>query len=281
MKKIIFLDIDGTLYSTKIGKIPNSAEQAIQLARKNGHKVFLCTGRALSEIQKYLNYEIDGFILGAGGMVYADGKRIYDHPIPKEDVTRIKRTILKNDLGYCLEGAAGSYCSKVGYEYLLKYFSGGETNREKQVELCMENGTYPETFGSEDNDHIYKICAFGPAWNPLFPKLEKYLEKPFILTKSVEHTDQQLCIGEVTNGSVTKGTAIEKILDYYNLQSFNAIGIGDSANDIPMFKVCGTSVAMGNAAEEAKKEADYITTDILDDGIWNAFVHFGLIEDQK
>lgn len=40
MKKIIFLDIDGTLYSTKIGRIPDSAEKAIQLARKNGHKIF-------------------------------------------------------------------------------------------------------------------------------------------------------------------------------------------------------------------------------------------------
>ena len=84
--------------------------------------------------------------------------------------------------------------------------------------------------------------------------------------------------GEVTNGNVTKGTAILKVLDHYNEESFNAIGIGDNANDIPMFKVCGTSVAMGNAAEEAKTHADYVTTDILDDGIWNAFLYYGLIE---
>lgn len=281
MRKIIFLDIDGTLYSTKIGRIPDSAEEAIQQARKNGHKIFLCTGRALSEVQKYLNYEVDGFILGAGGMVYADGKRIYDYPIAKEDVTRIKKTILKAGLGYCLEGAAGSYCSKVGYEYLLKYFSGGVTDRKRQVELCMENGTYPESFGSEENDHIYKICAYGPSWNPLYPKLEAMLEKPFILTKSVDHPDEQLCIGEVTNKMVNKGSAIQKVLDHYNEESFNAIGIGDSANDIPMFQVCGTSVAMGNGAEEAKKIADYVTTDILDDGIKNAFLHYGLIGEKE
>ena len=138
----------------------------------------------------------------------------------------------------------------------------------------MENGTYPESFGSEENDSIYKICAYGPSWLPLYPKLAELLEKPFVLTKSVEN----LCIGEVTNGSVTKGTAILKVLDHYNEESFNAIGIGDSANDIPMFQVCGTSVAMGNAAEEAKTHADYVTTDILEDGIWNAFVYYGLIE---
>ena len=142
----------------------------------------------------------------------------------------------------------------------------------------MENGTYPESFGSEENDSIYKICAYGPSWLPLYPKLAELLEKPFVLTKSVEHPEENLCIGEVTNGNVTKGTAILKVLDHYNEESFNAIGIGDSANDIPMFQVCGTSVAMGNAAEEAKAHADYVTTDILDNGIWNAFVYYGLIE---
>lgn len=276
-RKLIFLDIDGTLYSTKTGSIPSSAQKAIQLARKNGHKIFLCTGRALSEVQKYLNYKIDGFILGAGGMVYADGKQIYNHPIAQEDVTRIKKRILKSGLGYCLEGAAGSYCSKGAYEKLLIYFSGGETDRNKQIELCLENGTYPETFEAEEVDQIYKICAYGDAWDNKYKDLESMLEKPFILTLAVNHPDENLCIAEVTNSKVNKGNAIEKILEHYNEESFNAIGVGDSANDIPMFEVCGTSIAMGNAADEAKEKADYITTDILDDGIYNAFKHFELI----
>lgn len=276
-RKLIFLDIDGTLYSTKTGSIPSSAEKAIQLARKNGHKVFLCTGRALSEVQKYLNYDIDGFILGAGGMVYADGKQIYNHPIDRENVTRIKKRILKSGLGYCLEGAAGSYCSPIAYEKLLKYFSGGETDRNKQIQLCMENGTYPETFEAEEVDSIYKICAYGDAFDEKYKKLESLLEKPFILTLAVDHPDENLCIAEVTNKDVNKGKAIEKILEHYNEESFNAIGIGDSANDIPMFKVCGIAIAMGNGAPEAKEAADYVTTDILDDGIYNAFKYYGLI----
>lgn len=277
MRKYIFLDIDGTLYSTKIGKIPSSAKKAIELARKNGHKIFLCTGRSLAEVQKYLNYEVDGFILGAGGMVYADGKRIYDHPIEKANVTRIKKTILSCGLGYCMEGSAGAYCSPVGYEYLLRYFSGGETDREKQIALCMENGTYPEEFGSEENDHIYKICAYGPEWMPKYEELRKKLEKPFILTKALELKEEKLCIGEVTNADVNKGVGIQKVLEHYDAENFNAIGIGDSANDIPMFKAVGISVAMGNGQDEIKAMADFVTKDILDDGIQYAFEHFELI----
>lgn len=279
MRKYIFLDIDGTLFSTAIGKIPESAVEAMELARKNGHKLFLCTGRSLAEVVKYLNTDVDGFILGAGSMVYVEGKRIYDHPIDHCSISRIKRTVKAAGLGYSLEGTAGAYCSPEGYESLLQYFSGGETDRQKQIEKCMENCTYPETFGSEENDSIYKVCAFGKSWKPLYPKLEKKLESPFILTKVLDLPD--FVIGEITDGNISKGNGIEKILEHYEAEEFDAIGVGDSANDIPMFRKCGTSIAMGNSTSETKEAATYITTDILKDGIWNAFVHFGLIKGEE
>ena len=52
VKKYVFLDIDGTLYSPQIGKIPDSAMDAIRQARANGSKVFLCTGRSLAGCSK-------------------------------------------------------------------------------------------------------------------------------------------------------------------------------------------------------------------------------------
>ena len=45
MGKIIFLDIDGTLTLPGSNFPPESALEAVRLARKNGHKVLLCTGR--------------------------------------------------------------------------------------------------------------------------------------------------------------------------------------------------------------------------------------------
>ena len=44
-----------------------------------------------------------------------------------------------------------------------------------------------------------------------------------------------------------------------------------------MIEACGTGIAMGNAFEHVKEKADFVTTDILDDGIWNAFRHIGVI----
>ena len=277
--RYIFLDIDGTLYSNALGAIPDSAEDALKKARKNGHKIFLCTGRSLAENSKYLNYDVDGFILGAGSMIYAGGKRIYDHPIVTRDITRIKKAIQKAGLGYSLEGGAGVYCDEKGYESLLWYFSGGAADRQTRIERAMNNCVYPEKFGSEDSDKIYKICAFGKAFDPGYEVLKENLEAPYILTKSLELVQDDYGCGEVTDGRITKGTAIAHVLAYYNAESFDAIGIGDSGNDIPMLKACGIGIAMGNGQQECKDAADYVTGDILDDGIRNAFLHFGLIDE--
>lgn len=279
--KYIFLDVDGTLYSPKLGEIPESALEALDLARKEGHKIFLCTGRSLAEVSRYLNEDVDGFILGAGAMIYADGKRIYDHPIPSADVTRIKKMIRKHNLGYCLEGGAGAYCDEKGYESLLWYFSGGETDRDIRIQKAMANGTYPEKFGSEEDDSIYKICAYGTQWAPDYVALGEDLESPYILTNVCEMKDEHFCIGEITNKEIDKSTGVGHVLEHYNAETFQAYGFGDSANDLPMMNVCGHSVAMGNGTDEIKAVADYVTTDILEHGIWNAFVHYGLIKGEK
>ena len=49
-KKIIFADIDGTLFDHETGKIPASACEALRQARENGHRIFLCTGRPRPDI---------------------------------------------------------------------------------------------------------------------------------------------------------------------------------------------------------------------------------------
>ena len=56
------------------------------------------------------------------------------------------------------------------------------------------------------------------------------------------------------------------------------MAFGDGENDIDMIRYAGIGVAMGNGIKNLKSAADYITTDIDDDGIENALKHFGLIE---
>ena len=52
-RKIIFLDVDGTLVDCE-GKLPDSAARAVRQARENGHRVYICTGRSRAEVYPYL-----------------------------------------------------------------------------------------------------------------------------------------------------------------------------------------------------------------------------------
>ena len=254
MTKYIFLDIDGTLYSPTTNETPESALRAIHKARQNGHKIFLCTGRSLAEIVTYLEYDIDGYILAAGAKVYADRKCIYDSPIPKDELKYLKDMINGMKLGYGLEGNAGAYGNELGYEFLLKYFS-------------LPNAS----------DEIYKICIYSEDGHE-FDQLEKALHSQYILTRVIEDPIKKFYGAEITNKDINKGTGIEKVLEHFCADRSDAIGIGDSGNDISMLSYCGTSVAMGNGSESVKMIADYVTKDILDDGIYHAFKHFGLID---
>ncbi|MDO4757081.1 MAG: HAD hydrolase family protein, partial [Parabacteroides sp.] len=55
------------------------------------------------------------------------------------------------------------------------------------------------------------------------------------------------------------------------------MALGDGGNDIPMLQEAGIGIAMGNASNEVKSYADYVTDHIDNDGLCKAFKHFGLI----
>ena len=74
-----------------------------------------------------------------------------------------------------------------------------------------------------------------------------------------------------------KANGIQKILEFYGMTREEIIAFGDSDNDMDMLEFAGIGVAMGNAEESVKAVADYITTDIDEDGIWNACRHWELI----
>ena len=68
-KKLIFVDIDGTLTPAGTNVPPDSALTAIRRAQAAGHKVFLCTGRNYAMLEPVLGYGFDGMVASAGGYV--------------------------------------------------------------------------------------------------------------------------------------------------------------------------------------------------------------------
>ena len=83
--------------------------------------------------------------------------------------------------------------------------------------------------------------------------------------------------GELMVPGIHKAVAIETLLDHLGLSKEGTLAIGDGLNDIEMFDFCETGIAMGNAKEDLKKIADYVTDSVSDDGLFKAFKAFGLI----
>ena len=89
MPKVIFLDVDGIL-TNYMNVIPDSAKCAIRQARRNGHKVFICTGRSKAEIpEEIINIGLDGMILGNGSYVEADRQVIMHQLVTKQQCQHI------------------------------------------------------------------------------------------------------------------------------------------------------------------------------------------------
>jgi len=272
--KYIFLDVDGTLFSNQLNAVPPSALLAIQQARTLGHKIFLCTGRGLAQCSAYLNYSVDGFIFAAGAMVYVKDQLIYDNFLSKEEEFHIKELCKKHHLGYAIEGQAGAYCESQGFHIAMVYFSKDNVTEEEKKQNAIKNGFYPECYEAQEE----RACKFSvyTKHGGSFLSFQEELPTNFVLTPTFYGTDNSDG-ADVTKQGISKATGIQKILEYYGAEPKDSIGIGDSKNDLSMIGYCGYSIAMGNGDESIKEKADWVTSDILEDGIYNAFKHVGVI----
>ena len=77
--------------------------------------------------------------------------------------------------------------------------------------------------------------------------------------------------------TISKATGIQKVLDHYHLDQDDTYAFGDGENDLEMIEFCRVGVAMGNACDELKEIAEYVTDSVNDDGIYHAFKHYHLI----
>ena len=82
---------------------------------------------------------------------------------------------------------------------------------------------------------------------------------------------------DVTARGADKGEGIMAMAIHMGLDPRYTMAFGDGGNDSSMIRKAGIGVAMGNALDSLKQEADYITTSVDEDGILNALQHFNLI----
>ena len=75
---------------------------------------------------------------------------------------------------------------------------------------------------------------------------------------------------DVTSPTANKGVVIERLARYIEIPLDRIAAIGDQPNDVLMFERAGLSIAMGNASDEVKRRAAFVTTSFADEGFANA-----------
>lgn len=276
-KSIIFLDVDGTLVNDN-GIVSNSAEVAIKEARKNGHLIFLSTGRSKAELFDHImDIGFDGIIAAAGGYIELNNKTIMHKKFKEEEVKEIVEYFNEKGIDFYLEANGGLFASKGCKEHLIKILFD-ENQSEKQKEE-LEKGMKPfiECLINGENlyrDDINKISFLGSN-NDINEIIAKFSEKFNIIPSTVPMFGDNS--GEVSLKGIHKANAIEVLLEHLGVPNENTYAYGDGINDKEMLEFVNIGVAMGNAKEELKAIADDITDIHDNDGIYNSFKKYGLI----
>lgn len=107
--------------------------------------------------------------------------------------------------------------------------------------------------------------------------LDSKVEFPDLIANTWGGKGEVALYGDLGPTGITKRHAIEVLMEHLGADFKDTISFGDAKIDLSMFECCAYNVAMGNGGPEIKEAADYITTDVNDDGLYNAFKHLGLI----
>lgn len=255
--RAIFLDFDGTVFSHVTDSIPLSTIESVRTLRNNGIRVFLCTGRAVAEMPAFdlSDLPLDARILSNGQVILDEnGKIVHDRKI--EGILKDRILSLFN------EKSIPMYMITIDDIYL---------NMVNQKVLDVQNAVssgIPRIKEYEGED-IYMASAFFSS------EAEKERLRDF--EDLAEITWWHEGAVDIVPKGISKINGIDEILKRYQIDRSQTMAIGDGHNDISMIEYCALGIAMGNSMRELKEHADYVTDDIDEDGVYNAFVHYGLL----
>lgn len=259
---VIFFDIDGTLVDEQSQVIPPSTIEAIAALRQAGHTPIINTGRPYSHIDPRVRaMPFAGWVCSGGMEVFVNGtwlqKLHMSQQLSREVIQAVRacrmQVIFEVEGGFLLDGEL-STCPRVVHEttqMLDKGFSVWQTSEISDPVIIKF-----VTFDGPDSRRAEFVAQMQPHF---------------------------LCIDrgngmmEFVQKGCSKAAGMELMLRHLGAVKEDTFAIGDSTNDVTMFRIAGHAICMGNGMEEAKKEAEFVTDTVLNDGIEKALRHYGLI----
>lgn len=198
----------------------------------------------------------DGYVTMNGSQVIINSDIIYSYAIPEEVVDALIKFAKRLKFGLTLIEEKEGHINMIDERVIMAHEKYG--TRFPQ----------PRTFPDHYDRTIYQAIAFCDEF-------DESLFLPHLKDCKTARWDKYAV--DIMPKDSDKWRGVEAALKYMKIDKSECLCIGDAINDIEMISEAGIGVAMGNALDEAKKAADYITDDIDNDGFAKAMLHFGLI----
>ncbi len=259
INQLLCFDVDGTLRDNVHHQVSQSTYKALKLLKQKGYKLVISSGRGIDSLRGTGLMDLiewDGFVCNNGQVVLnAKEEEIFHASMKKEAVIHL---IEKAD--------------ELGYAVVLKSHPRIITREPDEFVYESQrffNNIIPEV-GEYKGQDVDAMIVYGPLG---------YDYAPFQDIDGIDVLPGESTYADITIQGVTKATGIQKLLNLYGMEGY--IAFGDSLNDVEMFKYADISIAMGQGNQILKDMATFITTSIDNDGIFNACLHFHLIDEVK
>ncbi len=265
--KAVLCDVDGTLLNDK-KEITEATKAAINGLQQKGIYFTVCSGRVapmLSVMTNSLN--IKGPVVSVnGGLIVEGSKPLFQKRLDKTKAKEIFDFCVKENLDCGAIVSTGGHFTKQSKrsDVFKKY--NEQAVKDGLAPLVVTNSNDPDII---DFDDIYKFLIYAKDQQE-YDRYRPYFEEnfDFFIVSS-----EKLLI-EIMPKGISKGTGVQEIAKILSITPEQIMVFGDFENDIEMFYQAGFAVAMGNATEDIKAVAHYITETNNQDGVAAAINKF-------
>ena len=226
MGKIVFLDVDGTLINYET-VCPDSAKKAVEMARANGHKVYICTGCSKAEIEQRDLPELDGMIGANGGYVEDNGQVVMHQALTHDQVKHIVDWCNERELGFYLEANSGMYINHwftvQAPATMVKYAMG--KGADEATAQAKADGFVNSMIRTDDlyRDDVNKVSFILSSYQD---HLDSIVEFPDMECNTWGGKDEQALFGDLGPKGITKKHAIEVLLEHLGASQADTISFG-------------------------------------------------------
>lgn len=272
-KKLIALDIDGTLLSSSRGILPSTME-TLEGLHENGHIIVLASGRAYMSMQNVLTQisHLVSYAISSNGATIFDenAQMIFAEKTPEHIIRAIFEVCESFDIlpEICIDGQ--NYASAYQLDNLTNW--GVPAPQQGYI---LGSRKRVEDFHGFVEENINNIDGMDVLTAPL--SIANDLREKLSKIENLSATGSSAYYIDTNTEGVNKAFGLEKLVEILGMSSADVIAFGDAENDIEIVRYAGFGVAMGNACDSLKESADFVTADNDSDGIKKAIEMLGVL----